>query len=179
MFLKVAFNLLGKVSLSCPVSFAQKYQAFKFPLSSKLRRLAESSAESISEVFWNIKQLICLSSCCTEFQNKPRDYSGDFLTINLTSSDFSYYLLNHWCLKKPHVVCRIHGEWRNNMPAINNYNCWIIFDKRNYARVQDASLCTFRSNNRSFSEGRYVAKLKLLPEKSRITPLKRMTIFLS
>lgn len=69
--------------------FAQKYEAFKFPLPSKLRRLAESSAEFISEVFWNIKQLTCLFSCWTKFQKKPREYSGYFLTINLTSSDFS------------------------------------------------------------------------------------------
>lgn len=69
--------------------FAQNYQAFKLPLSSKLRRLAESSAEFNSEVFWNIKQLTCLSSCWAKFQKKPREYSGYFLTINLTSSDFS------------------------------------------------------------------------------------------
>lgn len=64
-------------------------------------------------------------------------------------------------------------------PAINNYNYWIIYDKRNYARVQDADLCTFRGDNRSSSADRYVAKLKLLSEKSRVTLLKRMTIFLS
>lgn len=159
--------------------FAQKYQAFKFPLSSKLRRLAENSAEFISEVFWNIKQLTCLSSYWTEFQKKKQ---GIFWILFNNKFNFTWLQLmsaEPLVPKKPYVVCRIHRECRNNMPS-NKWlqllgNLW----QRNYARVQDASLCTFRCDSRSFSAGRYVAKLKFLSEKSRVNLLKRITIFLS